>query len=319
MKKVLIAGGAGYVGTVLCDLLIDRGYDVTAADLLWFGNKLNPKVNLINKNIRDLRVDDVADQDVVIFIAGVSNDPMAEFKPEVNFVENSATPAYLAYITRESCKKPKRFIYGSTCSVYGYTQNKLMNESAEVSPKFPYGISKLLGEQGVMSLEDECFRPIALRKGTVGGWSPRMRFDLVVNTMTKFALMNGALSVHNPALWRPLVDIRDAAFAYLRSIESDLSISGVYNVSYGNYTIGRLADEIKETLLEDGIEVTLEVEHRPDMRNYKVSNRKAKLELDFCPRYSPKDSVREILKHTKGLDLTGKQYHNIEVFKELDL
>ena len=113
----------------------------------------------------------------------------------------------MAFITKKA--GISRFIYASTCSVYGFTDNEVMTEHSPVSPQYPYGISKLQAEYSIMNMKDNNFRPISLRKGTVGGWSPRMRFDLVVNTMTKCALTEKKIIVHNPNLWRPLVDIRD--------------------------------------------------------------------------------------------------------------
>ena len=332
MKKVLITGGAGYIGTILTHDLIKRGYKPDVVDELWYGNYIPEDLNVKKTNIRSLRQEDIDPYDVVIFLGGVSNDPMAEYSPATNFVENMANPAYLAHITRKSAsdlKSPKRFIYASSCSVYGYTSNELMSELDRVPPPhFPYGISKLGGERAVMSLEDDYFRPISLRKGTVGGWSPRMRFDLVVNVMTKAALLNKLITVHNPSLWRPLVDIRDVSTAYIRSIESNIDITGVYNISYDNYTIGRLADEIKEELEAFGKEVKIDTLNKKDLRNYKVSTDKAKKELDFTAQFAPKDSVKEILnnlvdgyniKEPNGelFPITDRRYVNIEIFKEI--
>jgi len=316
MKKILIAGGAGYVGSVLIPRLIERQYDVTVVDLLWFGNNLPSEAKVINSDIRTLTPSDLSDFDVVIFMAGVSNDPMANFNPSMNFVENASSPTYLAFISKEA--GVKRFIYASSCSIYGYTNDKLMNEESPVSPKFPYGISKMIGENAVMSFEDESFRPIALRKGTVGGYSPRMRYDLVVNTMTKFALTQGKIVVNNPSVWRPLTDVRDIATAYIRAIEASQEITGVFNVSYDNYTMGRLADEIKSELSDHGINVGIEIKNIPECRNYKVTNSKTKDQLDFAPQFSPGESVREILKNIdlSTYDFNNKTYYNIKIFEE---
>ena len=190
MKKILIAGGAGYIGSLLTSKLVDRGHDVQVVDLFWFGNNLDSRVKQVKKNIIDLNIEDLRGFDAVVFLGGLSNDPMAKYSPSMNFVENSAVPSYLAFICREA--GVKRFVYASTCSVYGYTDNKLMDEEEGLTfPSFPYGISKLAAEKAIMNMESENFRPISLRKGTVGGWSPRMRFDLVVNAMTKSALSLG--------------------------------------------------------------------------------------------------------------------------------
>jgi len=339
MKNILITGGAGYVGTVLTKELLKRGYTPDVADTLWYGNYLPENIDVKKINICELKQQDVEPYDVVIFLGGVSNDPMAEYCPSVNFRENMATPVYLAHITRKAAgdiKSPKRFIYASSCSVYGYTSNNLMSETDPVPPPhFPYGISKLGGERAVMSLEDEYFKPISLRKGTVGGWSPRMRFDLVVNVMTKVGLTKGEIVVNNPSLWRPLVDIRDVANAYIRSIESNINITGVYNISYDNYTIGRLADEVKEEFAAFDKEIKIKTFQNEDLRNYKVSTDKAKKELDFVAKFSPKDSVRKILnnlvsegsssgtqysiKEPNGelYPITDRRYLNLEVFKEI--
>ena len=180
MKKVLVAGGAGYIGTLLSSELKDRGYSVSVIDQLWFGNHFEREIPVEQRDIMDLRTEDLVGHDCVVFLGGLSNDPMAKYSPSMNFVENSAVPSYLAFISKEA--GVKRFVYASTCSVYGYTANKLLDETSDsIAPQYPYGISKLAAERSIINLEDENFRPIALRKGTVGGWSPRMRFDLVVN------------------------------------------------------------------------------------------------------------------------------------------
>jgi nucleoside-diphosphate-sugar epimerase len=193
-----------------------------------------------------------------------------------------------------------------------------MTEDSKVEPQYPYGISKLQTEYSIMNMRDRNFRPISLRKGTVGGWSPRMRFDLVVNTMTKYALTQGRIVVHNPNLWRPLVDIRDVIQAYKKSIFSDLAIDGVFNICHKNYTIGQLADDIKTTLQDNGYDVNIQTESREDVRNYLASNNKAMNVLDFKPQYSPKDSIVEILSNLDTIgNFDNKRYYNIATFKDL--
>src|ERR1700724_3447695 len=187
--KILCAGGAGYLGSVLIPKLLVRGYKVDVVDLFWFGNHLPRQAGILNKDIFQLAVEDLEPYDQVIFLAGLSNDPMAEYSPSKNFIFNAAAPAYLGYIAKKA--KVKRFIYASSCSVYGYTENELYDESRPTTSSYPYGISKLQGEQAVMNLMDESFSVISLRKGTVSGYSPRMRLDLVVNTMFKCAIRDG--------------------------------------------------------------------------------------------------------------------------------
>ena len=317
MRKILLAGGAGYVGTSLTRELLNRNYDVTIVDLLWFKTDLPKGVVVWNKNIMDMNVEELNGFDAVVFLAGLSNDPMANFNPSMNFVENAAVPSYLAYISKMA--GVPRFVYASSCSVYGYTDNNLMDETDSVFPRYPYGVSKLEAEAAIMNMGDENFRPISLRKGTIGGYSTRMRYDLVVNTMTKTALTEGKIIVNNPSLWRPLLDLRDAVTAYVRSIEANLNISGVYNISYDNYTMGRLADDIKEELENNGHSVVTDVRNVQDVRNYKVQNKKAKIELDFVAKYSPQETVRHLLQNIdlKNYDFNNDKYYNIKVFKKM--
>src|ERR1700757_3397729 len=203
--KLLIAGGAGYVGSVLIPKLLDRGYKVDVVDLFWFGNHLPKQTGTLNKDIFHLSQEDLEPYDQVIFLAGLSNDPMAEFSPSKNFIFNAAAPAYLAYTAKKA--KVKRYVYASSCSVYGYTENELYDETRPAVCNYPYGISKLQGEQAALQLQSERFSVISLRKGTVCGYSPRMRLDLIVNTMFKTAMRDRKITVNNPSICRPILGI----------------------------------------------------------------------------------------------------------------
>lgn len=315
--KIFVGGGAGFVGSVLAPMLVEHGYEVTVGDLLWFGNHLPNEVELWNCNLFDLDSGDLEGFDQVIFLAGLSNDPMAEFSPARNFVENGALPSYLAFIARGA--GVKRFVYGSSCSVYGYTVNDLYDEDSPVTSAYPYAISKLQGERGVLQVCDGTFSAIALRQGTVCGHSPRMRFDLIVNTMFKAAMLEGRITVNNPAIWRPVVDVRDSAAAFLRAIQADYGISGAFNVAYDNYTVGQIADFVKDEVEQlAGKRVQIENKNVEDYRNYKVSCHKARTRLGFAPKYGVQDMVRELYRHLHEYgDLDSKAYYNIRVFREL--
>src|SRR5579863_4620636 len=278
--KILVAGGAGYLGNVLIPKLLDRGYKVDVVDLFWFGNNLPKQVGILNKDIFDLTVEDLKPFEQVIFLAGLSNDPMAEFSPSKNFIFNAAAPSYLAYTAKKA--KVKRYIYASSCSVYGYTENELYDEGRPVGSTYPYGISKLQGEQAATQLSDEDFSVIALRKGTISGYSPRMRFDLIINTMFKNAVKEKLITVNNPSIWRPILSIEDAATAYIRAIEANYKLSGIFNVASGNYTVGEIGDLVRNAV-EDrlGARVNLNIKHIEDFRNYKVNTDKASNVLSF--------------------------------------
>ncbi len=313
--KILLAGGGGYIGSALVPKLLERGYDVTVVDLFWFGNHLPKETTIMKQDIFNLHEKNLRGFDQVIFLAGLSNDPMAEFSPGLNFIHNAAAPAYLAYLSKIS--GAKRFIYASSCSVYGYTVNELYDENSPTISNYPYGISKLQGEQAAMGMADEKFSVICLRQGTVSGYSPRMRLDLVVNTMFKTALESGEITVNNPSIWRPILSINDAVSAYIRAIEASDSISGVFNVASGNYTVGELGDLVKETIEQElKLPVKLNIKHIKDFRNYKVSTEKAQNVLSFKPAHDVRSIVHQLVQNKdKFSDFSNPNFYNIQVFK----
>lgn len=316
--RILIAGGAGYIGSALIPKLLERGYDVDVVDLFWFGNYLPEEVRIVHRDIFELQVADLKNYEQVIFLAGLSNDPMAEFSPSKNFIFNAAAPAYLCYIAKQA--KVRRYIYASSCSVYGYTENELYDEDRPVSSAYPYGISKLQGERAVMQLVDGDFSVIALRKGTVSGYSPRMRFDLIVNTMFKSAMKDGIIRVNNPAIWRPILSMGDACMAYIRAIEANESISGIFNVASGNHTVGEIADLVRNTIEQElKTKPALEINHIKDIRNYKVSIERARNVLSFHPHHNIRSIVCNLIENmTRCRDWDNPDYYNIQVFKALE-
>jgi nucleoside-diphosphate-sugar epimerase len=314
--KILVAGGAGYVGSLLVPSLLEHGYEVVVIDLLWFGNHLPKEVKVIQKDLFECKKEDFEGYDQLIFLAGLSNDPMAEFSPAMNFNYNAALPAYLAYIARLA--GIKRFIFGSSCSVYGYTVDMLYDETAPVKSDYPYGISKLQGEQGIMNMQNDDFSVITLRNGTVSGYSPRMRFDLIINTMFKTAMTTGEITINNPAIWRPILSIKDEVSAYLRAVQADLRINGIFNIASDNYTVGQVGDLVK-VVLEERLDrkIKLNIKNVQDFRNYKVSLEKAKTILGFTPRYNVEDIIDELIVHLEEFkDFTDDNYYNINIFRK---
>jgi nucleoside-diphosphate-sugar epimerase len=196
----------------------------------------------------------------------------------------------------------------------------LYDESRPVSSSYPYGISKLQGEQAVMQLASEKFSVISLRKGTVSGYSPRMRFDLIVNTMFKTAVQEHVVNVNNPSIWRPILSIEDAATAYIRAVEANYSLSGIFNVASGNYTVGEVADLVRSTIEERlSVRVGLNIKHIQDFRNYKVSTEKASNILSFHAAGDVKSIVGSLVDHMdKFQDWNNPNYSNIQSFKKLE-
>lgn len=316
--RILIAGGAGYVGSALIPKLLERGYQTDVVELFWFGNHLPKEVGILHKDIFDLNVGDLQGYEQVVFLAGLSNDPMAEYSPSKNFIFNAAAPAYLCYVAKNA--GARRYIYACSCSVYGYTENELFDETCPVSSPYPYGISKLQGEQAVMNLMDDDFSVIALRKGTICGYSPRMRLDLIINTMFKCAMRDGVITVNDPSIWRPILSIGDACSAYTRAIEANYKISGIFNIASGNYTVGEVGDLVKRGLERElGASPKLNIKHIEDFRNYKVSIEKATTVLSFHPHDKVEAIVSDLVgSMDKFSDWDNPKYYNIQTFKALE-
>jgi len=315
--KILVAGGAGYIGSALVPELLDHGYDVEVIDLLWFGNHLPKDVKVIQKDLFDCEKEDFEGFDQVIFLAGLSNDPMAEYSPSKNFIYNGALPSYLAYIAKLA--GVRRYIYASSCSVYGYTIDKLYDEESPAISAYPYGISKLQGEFGALQMADENFSVISLRQGTLGGHSPRMRFDLIVNTMFRASLNQGKITVNNPSIWRPILSINDAVGAYLRAVQANYAVGGMFNVASDNYTVGQVGDIVRDDMSELlGRKIQIEILNKQDFRNYKVSFDKAKTFLGYKPKKNITDMIKAMYTHLDAYgDLSDDNYYNIKVFKNI--
>jgi nucleoside-diphosphate-sugar epimerase len=165
-------------------------------------------------------------------------------------------------------------------------------------------------------MQDENFSVISLRKGTVSGYSPRMRLDLIVNTMFKSAMRDKVITVNNPAIWRPILGISDAVNAYVRAVESNYKVSGVFNIASENYTVGEVADLVKEHI---GTSVRIDIKHAQDFRNYKVTWSKAMTVLSFHPRQHVESILQDLTKNISSFkDWDNPEYYNIQVLRRLD-
>jgi nucleoside-diphosphate-sugar epimerase len=316
-KRILVGGGAGYIGSSLVPALVAAGHNVEVVDLLWFGNYLSKDVKVTQKDLLDLTVDDLKGFDQFIFLGGLSTDGMAEHSPSKNFIMNAALPAYLAFLSKNA--GVKRFIYASSSSIYGYTHDKFYDENSPTISKYPYAISKLQGESGVMQMADKDFSVISYRQGTVSGFSPRMRMDLVVNAMFKSAILEQKITINNPTIWRPIYDLRDCLTSYMLAIEAPENISGVFNVASKNYQVKEIAEAVKsviEPLI--GKSIALETKHFEDFRNYAMDIEKVKKELGFKPAFVVEDIVKDLYEHKEQIgDLNNDNYYNIRIFQKI--
>lgn len=319
MRHILVTGGAGYIGSVLVPKLIEHGYKVTVVDNLTFGNNLSglEGVTFYERDVLDIDPEWLDGVDAVIHLAGLSNDPMANFRPRDNFIHNNAVTALMVYLCKQ--RKVKRFIFGGTCSVYGFSADKEQDEECPVAPLFPYGLSKLQAEHAIMMSADEHFRPIIFRQATVFGWAPRLRFDLVVNTMTKYGITQGKIRVNSPDLWRPLISVNDLADAYVSALRADLDVTGIFNIAGKNYTILQIAQEVQRALVEKGFNCELDIHHDEDMRNYRVNTDKAQKMLGITPLRTIKQGVHELIEKVgepQNSAWLNPDFINAEVYKK---
>lgn len=315
--NVLVLGGAGYIGTTLAPYLQDNNCNVTVVDTNWFGNYLPSNINTIQKDIFDLNQNDLVGFDTVIFLAGLSNDPMAEFSPKDNFIYNTGMPAYIGFLAKEA--GVKRLIFASSCSVYGYTHNSTFTEDDVAISNYPYGVSKLQGERSLLALADENFSVVCFRQGTVSGYSPRMRLDLALNTMFKNALNKGEITLSNPKIWRPILGLNDLCEAYLLAINSNLQQGEVINISSFNTTIGELAQAVKSFVKQQyGLDINITNQNVQDYRNYKVSTDKALQLLNYKPKQDAYSIMLDLYDTVdKYSSFDDERFYNILVFKKI--
>lgn len=314
--NILVTGGCGYVGSELVPALLKDGHYVTVVDTQLFGVNLleHKSLAILKEDFNNIHKDFMEDLDALIHLAGVSNDPTAEFNPQLNYRSNAADAVLLAQRAKDA--KVRKFVFASSCSVYGFVADRTISkEEDEPSPKFPYGISKIMAEKGLLALMDSYFPITILRKGTIGGAASRMRLDLIVNTMVKTALQTGKVIVKNRSLWRPLIDIRDVVRAYQKTLEGDYY--GIYNIIWGNFQVGTVGELVVKTLNKKGIKAELEIHDVPDLRNYKASGDKALKELNFQAYHSIDNTVCSVLERLEGVDLNEDIFYNIKVFEKV--
>jgi len=330
--QVLVVGGAGYVGCVLVDELLAKGYSVRVVDRLFFGRApaepFLDRVELLVEDMRDIDESHMEGCSAVVNIGGLSNDPTAEFNPKANEELNTIASIRLAQIAKRV--GVRRLVLASTASIYDRgvgeeTFDVLQDEGSEVAPRAAYATSKLAAETGILALADQDFAPVAFRKGTIFGFSPRMRYDLVVNSFVKDALATGKINVHyGGAMWRPLIDVRDVARAYVMAIEADADLIGgqIFNLTGGNFRISELALRVRRTLSALGIAVDLDVDYSYRLvRSYRTSGEKIQRVLGFQPMVSIEESVEHMVGeiHSHGYtDFSHPRYYNIEWMKMLE-
>jgi nucleoside-diphosphate-sugar epimerase len=322
--RVLVTGGGGYIGLELCRQLLERGDRVRVVDRFFFGAApldelavaFPGMVEIITGDLRawdDAWLDGV---DGVSHLAGLSNDPTAEYNPEANWQMNAIATERLG----EACKRRgvRRFVFGSSASLYDGIGPGMFDEQTPVSPVGAYSISKRYGEEALLRLAGDDFAPTILRQGTVYGYSPRMRFDLVVNTFVRDAITRQKLFLHGGGWqWRPLVDVSDVARAHIIVLEAPLDVVGgeIFNLMQENYQVRQLAMLVAGSLLLLGRTIKLEDAPLPKIvRDYRMTNLKMTQRTGFTPAVTVLESIDTMLKMLPIDDvayLTNPRHNNI--------
>jgi nucleoside-diphosphate-sugar epimerase len=318
---VLVTGGAGYIGSHLVRKLLQRGYHVRVLDKFLYGEhgvaelRGDPNVELRYGDICNIRdvVQAVNGVRAVVALAALVGDAACDLDPREALTTNfEATRCLL-----ESCREVgvQRLVFASSCSVYGANGNDLLREGSHLNPVSLYARTRIMSEE-VLLQERGPVEIVILRLSTVCGLSPRMRFDLMVNTITARASVEGRVRVVGASQWRPHIHVQDAAEAFLLAVESPSEVVAdeIFNVGAEslNFTVGQVADKVAEQIPGTVIEY---FDHIEDRRSYRVAFDRIREKLGFVPGRNVDDAIREVrtvLQTGEVRNYADEVYHNVK-------
>ncbi|MBU8833040.1 NAD-dependent epimerase/dehydratase family protein [Mycolicibacterium goodii] len=288
--RILVTGNTGYLGTVMVPVLQAAGHDIVGLDTGYFADcTLGPvpePIPQIPADLRDVTVEQLTGFDAVVHLAALSNDPLGALDPEITFDINHRASVRLARTAKEA--GVSRFLYASTCSVYGAAGDGLVDENAPLNPLTPYAISKVRVEDDVAAMADGGFVPVFLRNATAFGFSARPRADIVLNNLVGHAVLTGVVRVLSDGTpWRPLVHAADIAQAFLACLTApaDVVSCRAYNIGseINNVTVAQIAAEVVKAVPGSVLEITGET--GADPRSYRVDFSRARAEIGLhCTR-----------------------------------
>ena len=328
MSKVLVTGGAGYVGSALVPALLGAGYEVRVLDLYLYGRDVlepvaaDPRLEELEGDLRDedLVAQAVAGCDAVIHLACISNDPSFDLDPSLGKSVNY--DAFLPLVRAAKRASVRRFVYASSSSVYGIKEEPQVTEESALEPLTDYSRYKALCEEQLLSERSPGFATLVLRPATVCGYSPRLRLDLSVNILTNHAVSERVIRVFGGEQLRPNIHIADTVDLYLLSLEApEALIDGrTFNAGWENRSILEIATTVRD-VVGDGVDVVRTP--TDDLRSYHISSELIRRELGFTPKRTIADAVRSLVDAFRaGLvpdSMTDSRYYNVKRMQELAL
>ena len=324
-KKILIIGGAGYVGTVLTKVLLDKGYQVTVYDLFIYGNHLpkkNEKLRTVIGDVRDIKKINqiIKGHDTIIHLACISNDPSFELNPslgrEINY------ECFEPLVKSSKNNGVQHFIYASSSSVYGIKENIDVTEETSLEPLTDYSKFKVRCEEILLSKTNNNFIASIIRPATVCGYSPRQRLDLVVNILTNLAYHNKVIKVFGGAQLRPNIHIADMVNSYICILESEEELikDQIFNAGFENYSVEKLAVMVKKQIKD---KVEIEYVKSNDDRSYHINSKKIERVLNFKPQKSIFQAISDLIsafdKKIFFNSLSNDDYFNIKKMQKINL